>query len=170
MNITPAEEAKRLIEERRYRYFTFPVLGLTVKYRNPDVLKLSLNGSFPAALAEVIIDAYKSQMNGRELEEAKAKAATLEANEKLLGELREKGFKLLSELVTSHRILNVPQSDLDNDVIAWDDIPEEDAIAFLMSLINRAQTSTTTEGGEVSSGDIAKFPDGKRVPKRNPAG
>jgi hypothetical protein len=169
--ITSIEEAKRLIGERQYRVFTFPILGITFKYRRPDMLKLSLSGSLPTAMAEIIIDAYKTQMNGGSVEDFTESHKSLKnIDDDLLKELRGKGYGLLRDLVTSHKVLDVPESDLDTGVISWQDIPEEDAMAFMLHLINAAQMSATADGGEVSVAEVTNFPDKKQVSKRNTSG
>jgi hypothetical protein len=169
--ITSIEEAKRLIGERQYRVFTFPILGITFKYRRPDMLKLSLSGSLPTAMAEVIIDAYKTQMNGGSMEDFTETHKSLKnVDEELLKELRGKGYGLLRDLVTSHKMLEVPESDVDNNIISWNDIPEEDAMSFMLHLIDAVQTSATADGGEVSVKEVTNFPNKKQVSKRNTTG
>lgn len=172
MNITSADELRQKIEEKRYDYFTFPVLDITIKYRKPDLLKLSFNNSLPSALAAIVINSYKEAVGGTDMEEyqKKHKDQKLEADDDLVKDLDTKGYILLSELAVSHRFLDVEQSDPENNLIAWKDVPEEDAIAFLLNLINKAQVAKTATGGEVSGSDIASFPDSKRVSKRNTAG
>ena len=165
--ITSKEETRRLIEERRYKYFTFPELGLTVQYRKPDMLQLALNNSLPATLADIVIESYKLQMKGADTTELQKRGANLELDNELLTQLRGKSFEMLTNLVTSHRILNVPESDIDNDVISWKDVPEVDAMGFLMHVIYTAQTSETEGGGEVQMKDLETFPNGKQVSKRN---
>jgi hypothetical protein len=168
--VTPSDELKRKIEEKRYDYFSFPILEITVKYRKPDLLKLSFNNALPAVLADTVIEAYKEGVNGVSQDDYKKKVAnrSTQANNETVKELSEKGYTLLKELVVSHKILDVPQSDIDNDVISWADIPENDAIAFLMNIVNKAQ-AIETEGGEVSAEDIQTFPDGGRSKKRTVA-
>lgn len=166
--VTSPEEFQRHVEEKRYSYFSFPVLEITIQYRKPDLLKLAFNKSLPAVMADTVIKAYKAHLSGAAAAyEKEMKEKTIEASDELVSDLREKGYQLLKELCSSHKILDVPQSDFANNVISWLDIPEEDAIAFLLHLLNSAQVSTTTEGGEMSAKDIQDFPDGKRVPKRH---
>jgi hypothetical protein len=167
MNISTSADIKQKIEERRYGYFTFPTLEFTIKYRNPDLIKLSLNGSLPAFLADQVIGAYKANIEGTtEQFKESLRKQKVEADDKLLQELRDRGYNLLEELSYSHRIMNVPESDLDNNIISWDDIPEMDAMAFVMHLVGEAQKSQTETGGEVSTDDIITFPDGRGGDKR----
>ncbi len=84
----------------------------------------------------------------------------------MLVDLTQKGYNLLTELCISHTILD-GQSDFENNVISWKDIPEEDALAFLLSLIQKVQTTYTKKGGEVTSTDVTDFPDGERITKRS---
>lgn len=170
--VTSAEEIQRKIEEKRYSYFTFPVLEITIKYRKPDLLKLSFNKSLPAVMAGQIIDAYKQSANGVDMNAYRDKVLDkkLEADDDLVKDLGQKGYNLLKELCVSHKVLDVPQSDFVNEVIAWVDIPEEDAIAFLLNLINASQTTETQYGGEISEAEITSFPEGEQVPKRDIAG
>lgn len=170
MQVTSAAEMQQKIEERRYAYFVLPSLDVTIKYRKPDLLKLSFNNSLPSMMAESVIAAYRANVEGHAesyLTELKEKRIT--ADDTLLKELSEKGYELLKELCSSHKILNVPQSDFENNIISWLDIPEEDAIAFLINLLEKAQKIATAQGGEVSADDITTFPDGKRGGKRNTA-
>lgn len=166
--VTSGQALRDKIESKRYEYFTFPVLEITVKYRKPDLLKLSFNNSLPAVLADAVIDAYKESVNGTDAAEyrEKIKNKNLEADNDIVKDLRDKGYKLLEDLVTSHRILNVPESDLDNNIISWDDVPENDALAFVFHLMNKAQ-EVDTEGGTVSANDIETFPNRQRKSKRN---
>lgn len=169
--ITSASELAAKIEAKRYDFFTFPVLDITIKYRRPDLLKLSFNKALPTFIADTVIDSYKEAISGtdmREYQKAKAEEG-VKANEDVIKDLSTKGYNLLTELCVSHTIIN-GLSDLDNGVISWNDIPEEDAIAFLMNLINRASVSQTKTGGEVTSEDVINFPDGKRKSKRSSAG
>lgn len=164
--LTSIEQAKRLIEERRYKYFTLPSLGLTIQYREPDMLQLALNNSLPALLADLVIEAYKIQMKGGSLDDVKKRDADVEITNEILGELRGKSYDIMASLCVSFKILNVPETDLDSGVISWKDIPETDAMAFLLHIINMAQNSATEGGGEVSMNDLKTFPDGKQVSKR----
>lgn len=173
--ITPAAELQAKIEARRYDFFTLPTLDVTVKYRRPDLLKLSFNNSLPAAIADMVIKGYREAIEGTDAEAYKAKMAKekIETDDTLIKSLGEKGYSLMSDLVVSHKILNVPESDFAAEpvpLISWNDVPENDAIAFLFNLINAAQTVTTATGGEVSAVEITNFPDGEQVPKRDPIG
>lgn len=171
MDISSAADIRQKIEEKRYAYFTFPVLDFTIKYRKPDLLKLSFNNALPTLMAQSVIAAYRANIEGHTsefMDELKGKPVV--ADDTLLHELRDKGYELLKELCVSHKILSVPQSDFENEVIAWNDIPEEDALAFLLNLLGGAQKAATLDGGEMSSGDIVTFPDGKRSRKRSSAG
>jgi hypothetical protein len=170
--ITTADELQSKLDANRYSFFTFPVLDITVKYRNPDLLKLSFNKTLPAAMADVIIGAYKA-LAGGESEESFAKRAKekqITASEEYLQELSTKGYVLLSELVVSHRIADVQQSDTSNNLISWNDIPEEDAIAFVVNLVDKAQEIKTKGGGKTTSSEVETFPDGARSKKRSVAG
>lgn len=150
--------------------FTLPVLDITIQYRKPDFLKLSFNKSLPEGLAAQIIEVYRAQVKGEGDQYTKdMQNKPLDIDDQFLKDLREKGYTLLKELCTSHKILDVPQSDPDNDVISWTDIPEQDAISFLLHLIESAQTAKTKAGGEISQAEVADFPDGKPVRKRNTA-
>lgn len=169
---TAAEELREKIESKRYDTFTLPTLEITVKYRKPDLLKLSYDKALPAALADIVIDSYKSVAAGidQDVIKKKAETAKLEADDTFLKELSSKGYNLLSVLVVSHKIMDVAESDPENLLISWQDIPEEDSIAFLIHLLNKAQTGKTAEGGEVSYEEIKEFPDSKRSTKRSTAG
>lgn len=169
--ITTASELRDKIQSKRYDTFTLPVLDITVQYRKPDLLKLSFDKALPAALADVVIDAYKDIANGVDEATFKKKAASTKLNtdETFLKELSSKGYVLLSELVTSHKIMDVAESDPDNLLISWRDVPEEDAIAFLVNLLNKAQVGKTQDGGEISYEEIKNFPDSGGVAKRRPA-
>lgn len=166
---TSNEAFKQRIQETMRYYFTFPILGVQIEYRRPDLLKLSYNNYLPSAIAVSVIDAYKEAIGGTDMEEYQAKIANQkhEANDELVKDLSAKGYVLLSELCISQRIMDVPQSDLDNGVVSWNDIPEEDAMAFLMHVVKSAQVARTKSGGEVSAEDITTFPDEGRVTKRN---
>lgn len=166
---TSASEAIRLIEERRYSYFTFPTLQITIKYRNPDMLKLAMNKQLPLAMADIIIDAYKTQLAGGNVDDLQEKHKNFEMDDQFLAEVREKGYNILSELCTSFTILDVKQSDPESGVLAWKDIPEQDAMAFLSHLMLQLQRTALAEGGETTSDEVASFPDGTRLPKRNSA-
>lgn len=168
-NITTGQELRDKIEAKRYDTFTFPVLEITIKYRKPDLLKLSLTNSLPAAMADAVITGYQEVMSGTDPTAYKDKVQDkkVDVSVDLVKDVSNKSYVLLSELCVSHKILDVPLSDTDNNLIAWCDIPEEDAIAFLVNLINKAQVAQTTSGGEISSGEIVEFPDGKPMPKRN---
>ncbi len=170
-NITSAAELREKIQSKRYDTFTFPVLEITVKYRKPDLLKLSFNKSLPGAIADAVIGSYKEAMSGVDPEEYKKRLAAnkTEADEDLVRDMSTKGYILLSELCTSHKIMDVPESDPENGLIAWSDIPEEDSIAFILNLLNKAQVSTTAQGGEISTEEIIDFPDSPKVPKRDTA-
>jgi hypothetical protein len=168
------EDLKSKIEANRYDYFTLPVLDITVKYRKPDMLKLSLNNSLPGAMADVIINAYKEAVGGADMEQYKENAKnTIKPDNNLIQELDKKGYILLSELVVSHKFLDVPESDLDAQpipLISWIDVPEEDAIAFLLNLVNSAQKAKTVNGGEVTSDEVTEFSGRKRRTKRSIVG
>lgn len=169
-NLTSLADIAAQVEAKRYNEFTFPVLGITIKYRKPDVLQLALNKSLPGVMADAVIKAYKANFEGRGEEfQAEMKAEKISADDKLLTELRQSGYTLLGTLCDNLKIMDVPKSDVENSVLCWNDIPEEDAIAFVLTLINRANTSATNTGGEVSGEEIVTFPDNKRVPKRNSA-
>lgn len=161
--ITDKEIAKENLAKLR-EYFTFPTLNITIQYRRPDILKLSYNNALPTLMADAVIKSYKAKVEGR-TEENAFDTTNFEATPEFLIELREKGYVLLEKQCTSHKILKVPESDIDNDVISWDDIPEEDAMAFLMHVINRTEV-TNTSGGEVSVKEVTSFPDSKRKSKR----
>jgi hypothetical protein len=170
--ITSGSALREKIEAKRYDYFTFPILDITIKYRKPDLLKLSLNKSLPQAMADAVITAYKEAVGGADMAGYVKDAANkkLEADDSLIKDMDEKGYLLLQQLCVSHSILNVDESDFDTvpiPLIAWHDIPEEDAIAFLLSLIQRAQTGKTESGGEISAEEITDFPDGERSAKRS---
>lgn len=171
-NITTAVQLREKIEAKRYDTFTLPVLDITIKYRKPDLLKLSFDKALPAALADVVIDSYKSVAGGMDEAAFKKKAENthLEADDTFLRELSNKGYGLLSELVVSHKIMDVAESDPDNLLISWKDIPEEDSIAFLVNLLNKTQTAQTADGGEISYKEVESFPDGGGKPKRRTAG
>ncbi len=162
--ITSIEETKRLLE-KNYNYYTFPVLGITIKHRRPDVLKLAFNQSLPEVMADMVIGAYKAKMEGREPDLPEK----LEATDEFLHDLHDKGYVLLSSLCVSHKIMDVPQSDLDNLLISWQDIPEEDAMGFIMHLISSAQTAETSAGGTVSVEEATSFPKPRRSQKRTAA-
>lgn len=170
--ITTADELRNKIESKRYETFTLPTLDVTVKHRKPDLLKLSFNKHLPGALADLVIASYKAVAGGTDAETLKeqAKNAKVDVDDTFLRELSDKGYTLLSELVISHKILNVEESDPENLLISWNDIPEEDSIAFLMHLLNKAQTAETADGGEISMKEIEDFPDGGRGTKRRTAG
>lgn len=170
--ITQGSALREKIESRRYDTFTFPILDITIKYRKPDLLKLSLNKSLPLAMASAIISAYKEAVGGADMEEYAKEAANqkFNADDAMIKDLSEKGYTLLQELSESHVFLDVQQSDFEAQpkaVIAWKDVPEEDAIAFLLNLIQKAQVGKTKSGGEVSAEDITSFSDGKRSAKRS---
>lgn len=171
-NITTAAELREKIQSKRYSTFTFPVLEITIQYRKPDLLKLSLNKSLPGAIADAVITSYKEALNGvdRQEYEKRLKSQKREADLELVKDMATKGYTLLSELTTSHKILDVPESDPENNLIAWADIPEEDAIAFILNLMEKAQFSKTKQGGEISTEEVVEFPDGKQVGKRTTAG
>lgn len=169
-NVTSASDFEARVEAKRYSYFTLPVLEVSVKYRKPDVLKLALTHSLPTAISDQVIKVYKAGMDGNvDSVRSEVENTKIFADDNFLTEIRDKGYILLKELCVSHKILDVPQSDFSNDVVSWNDIPEEDAIAFLMHLINQANTSTTVEGGEVSKEDIETFPNSKPVKQRRNA-
>lgn len=169
-NISTADEFRQKIEANRYGFFTFPQLDVTIKYRMPDLLKLSLNNQLPSFLAEQVIAGYKSFVNGTTqdfLDELKTQH--VDVSDDLVKELATKGYKLLTELCVSHKIMDVPESDFDVQpipLVAWSDIPENDSIAFTTHLMVANQTVKTKDGGEMSTTDIADFPDGQRVKKR----
>jgi hypothetical protein len=166
--ITPAADLAAKIEAKRYDYFTFPILEITIKYRKPDILKLALNKALPAVMASAVIRAYKANVEGRTKEvQAELASEKVEATDEFLGQLEDRGYLLLKELCVSHKILDVPQSDFENSVISWTDIPEEDAMAFLLNLIKKAQNAANAQGGEMSGEDIVEFPDGGRSTKRS---
>lgn len=167
-NVTSAEELQAKIEGKMYDYFTFPVLDITIKYRRPDLLKLSFNDSLPNAVASLVIDSYKKNIEGISPAEYKKslKDNKIEADDALVKDLSVKGYKLLATLSVSHRIMDVEESDFSNNVLSWNDVPEEDAIAFIFHIINKAQTADAP-GGETSNEDVINFPDGKRRAKRN---
>jgi hypothetical protein len=170
-NITNAAQLREKLT-KRYDTFTLPVLDITVKYRRPDLLKLSFDKALPAALADVVIDSYKSIAGGMSESDFKKKVADtqLKADDTFLRELSTKGYDLLSKLVVSHKIMNVEESDPDNLLISWNDIPEEDSIAFLVNLLNKAQTAETQDGGEISYEEVKTFPDGRGKSKRSTVG
>lgn len=169
--VTTADVLAQKIEEKRYSYFTFPILEVTIKYRNPDLLKLSLNKTLPTFIADAVIESYKESIGGGDLEkfqEEKLKNG-IDANDEVVQDLSKKGYELLSTLCVSHAILNVPESDLAAQpvpLVAWKDIPEEDSIAFLLALIQRSHVAKTDNGGEVTLNDVTEFPEGKRKSKR----
>lgn len=169
MNITTPQELKDKIERNRYAMFTFPMLDVTVRHRKPDLLKLSLKQSLPSVMAEAVIEAYKSFTSGSQDDykaKVDAKMKNFTADESLLEELSTKGYTLLSELCISHKILDVKESDPDNNLLAWSDIPEQDSIAFVMHLLMLAQESQTADGGETSAQEVETFPSSKRKSKR----
>lgn len=170
--VTSPEDFLNNIEETMYDYFTFPILKSTIKYRRPDMLKLAFNNSLPAAMASAIIKAYKEAIGGADMENYADEATKdkIKPDEDLVKDLSEKGYVLLKELCVTYKILNVPQSDVTQGVVSWSDIPEEDAMAFLLNLIQKAQIAHTKTGGEVSTGDIETFPVSKRRSKRAIAG
>src|SRR6476646_10294294 len=103
---TSLEELKSKIEANRYDYFTLPVLQITVKYRRPDLLKLSISKSLPGAMADAIIRAYKEAVGGANMEEYAATAKNdITPDDTLLQEIDKKGYLLLSELVVSHKFM-----------------------------------------------------------------
>lgn len=169
--ISTAADLRQKLESRRYGYFTFPILDITVKYRKPDLIKLSLNNSLPQFLADQVIQAYKAQIEGNgEAFQAELAQKKIEVDDALLQQLHDRGYTLLSELCMSHKIMDVRESDPDNNLIAWVDIPEGDAMAFIMHIIQSAQTSQTETGGEVSLEDTITFPDPERGRKRRASG
>lgn len=166
--ISSAAEIAAKVEAKRYGFFTLPVLDITIKYRKPDPLKLALNGQLPSMLADQVIKAYKSNIEGTQDQYKKElESVTFEADNNTLKELTEGGYKLFSDLCVSHVILDCDKSDFASEVISWKDIPEEDALAFMFYILNSSNTAETGNGGEVSSIDIATFPDGKRRKKRS---
>lgn len=167
--VTTADVLKQKIQDNRFDLFTLPILEVTIKYRKPDLLKLSLNNSLPTAMADSVVEAYKEALGGTDYEEYQRTAAEREIkpNKELVEDVSKKGYNLLEKLCVSHKILDVPESDPDNDLIAWDDIPEEDAISFLINVLNKAQTARTKDGGEMSAEDITTFPGKRRSNKRS---
>jgi hypothetical protein len=175
MQTTPASELADKIEQKRYDTFTFPILDITIKYRKPDLLKLSFNNSLPSALAAVVVNGYKEAVGGADLNEYKEqlKDTKIDVNDALIKDIGTKGYQLLKELSVSHKFLDVPESDFNSvpiPIIAWVDVPEEDAIAFLLNLISRGQVAQTATGGEISMEDVTSFPSGGSVPERNTDG
>lgn len=171
--VTSASELATKIEAKRYDYFDFPTLEITIKYRKPDLLKLSLNKSLPLFIADAVISSYKEAVGGSDMAEYQEKKAKegIKADDQMIGDLATKGYNLLSDLCESHAIKDVPESDFTTTppLISWKDVPEEDTIAFLLSLIQKAQTGTTKSGGEVTSDDVTTFPDSERKSKRSSA-
>jgi hypothetical protein len=153
-------------------YFTLPILDVTIKYRRPDLLKLSLNNHLPSVMAAAVIESYKEAVGGADLQAYREslKEKKIEADDKLIGDLSTKGYNLLKDLCVSHKILDVEQSDPANNLISWRDIPEEDAMSFLVHIINSTQKVQTRDGGEMSLEDITDFPEGVRKSKRSNAG
>lgn len=170
INLPTAAELEAKVLKTRYAYFTLPTLDIQIKYRKPDLLKLSFNHTLPQILADNIIKAYKAQVAGDDAEAVIADAKGLQITDEVVAELAPKGYLLLKELCVSLKILDVPQSDFSNEILAWVDIPENDALAFLMHLIGQAQVSETATGGEVTLEDVNSFPDGKRGSKRRASG
>lgn len=168
--ITSFDEAKRLIQAKRYSEFTFPTLEISFEYRKPDILKLAYNGHLPAQMAEAVIRAYKLRLSGGDTTQFEKELADTEVSDELLKELTEKGYLLLKDLGVTYKFLNVGQSDIDNGIFAWADVPENDAIAFLLHLLNDARNAEVEDGGEMSEDDITSFPDAKRGRKRNTVG
>lgn len=165
--IITGTELQEKIEAGRYATFTLPVLDITIKYRKPDLLKLSLSNSLPAALADAVIESYRSLANGATQEELQSKLKDRkEVSDDFIEELSTKSYDLLGKLCVSHKIWDVEQSDPDNGLISWNDVPEEDAMAFLINLINEAQKSRTASGGETSFEEVQTFPDSPRGKKR----
>lgn len=170
-NVTTAETLAEKIERVQGNYFTLPILDVTIKYRRPDLLKLSLNNELPAVMAAAVIDSYKQAVGGADLQayQDKIKDKKIDANEGLLEDLSKKGYDLLKNLCVSHKIWDVEESDPANNLIAWKDVPEEDAMAFLVHLINSIQNIKTNDGGEVTLDDLTTFPDSKRKSQRGNA-
>lgn len=169
--ISTADDFRQKVQANRYGLFTFPQLGTTIEFRMPDLLKLSFNNSLPAFLAEQVIAAYKAHVSGNSsnfLEELKSKQP--EVDDDLIKDLAGKGYQLLSNLCVSHKIMDVPESDFKTEpaLISWNDIPENDAIAFTTHLLTAGQSVDTKEGGEMSAEDIVSFPDSPRSKKRRP--
>src|SRR5690606_27387451 len=133
------------IAEKNYLTFTFPVLNITVQHRRPNLLSLSIDGSLPAALADAVIKAYKGTFNGENLTELQQKMAEQnQIDEKAIADFRNKGYKLLTELVVSPKIMDVPESDFSTNppLVSWKDIPEEDALAFVMHIFQVGNKTT----------------------------
>lgn len=174
-NITTGQDLAAKIEANRYDFFTFPKLEITVKYRKPDLLKLSINKSLPAAMAAAVIEAYKEAVGGADMAEyaKQAESKKLEPDDELVSDLSQKGYILLNNLVVSHKIMDVPESDVNAEpvpLISYNDVPEEDSIAFLMHLIQKAQEARTQSGGIVTSEDVTTFSNTKRSTKRRTSG
>lgn len=166
-------ELKSKIEANRYDFYTLPVLDITIKHRKPDLLKLSYNNDLPASMAATIIDAYKEAVGGTNMEEYMSSASDkITSDDNLVKDLSVKGYVLLQKLSVSHRFIDVPESDLEAQpvpLISWNDVPEEDAISFLMHLLQQAQKAKTVDGGEITSEEVSTFPEGKRGANRRPA-
>lgn len=159
-NVTNFEEAKRLLNQNRFLTFTLPTLQITIEYRKPDLVKLAMRKALPSFMADAVLKAYKAQLAGREVTEDNLPNFE---DDNVVTEIHEKGYTLLSELTTSLIIKDVPNSDLDNGLLAFIDIPEVDAMAFLIHLIQEART----QGGEVSYEETIDFPDGEQSGKRS---
>jgi hypothetical protein len=170
--ITTASELQAKLEKNRYDYFTFPQLEITVKYRTPDMLKLSFQNQLPSVMADTIIEAYRELVGGSTEADIKntlqEKQAKFKADDDYLKDLASKGYNLLKELCVSHKVWEVEFSDPENDLISWKDIPEVDALAFLMHIVQKAQ-QVQTKGGGVSSEELTSFPEGTRSKKRRVA-
>src|SRR5690606_11125453 len=91
-------------------------------------------------------------------------------DEKAIADFRNKGYKLLTELVVSPKIMDVPESDFSTNppLVSWKDIPEEDALAFVMHIFQVGNKTTEDAGGEMSSADILPFSDEKQMSERHP--
>jgi len=172
LQATPASELQAKIEAKRYNYYTLPILDVTVKYRKPDLLKLSFNKQLPSFLADLVIKSYKEAIDGADMQayQESLKKQKIGVDEELIKTLGPKGYALMSDLIVSHKVMDVPESDFSATpvpLISWVDIPEEDAIAFLFNLINTSQGTIETEGGEVTFEEVATFPSGEQVTERD---
>lgn len=172
--LTPAADLQSKIEANRYDYFTLPTLDINIKYRKPNLLNLSYNNTLPAVMASQIIGAYKEAVNGKNMDEFISEVETkISVDDQLVKELPEKGYELLKILSVSPRFMDVPESDFSAvpvPLIAYRDVPEEDAIAFLLNLFQRAESAKDVSGGDVTLSDVTEFPKGKRGTNRRTTG
>jgi len=168
--ITPASELQAKIEAKRYDYYTLPILEVTIKYRKPDLLKLSFNKQLPSLMADMVIKSYREAIDGADMKQYQEdlQKHKIAADDALVKSLGEKSYQLLSELVVSHKFLDVPESDFNAEpvpLISWNDVPEQDAIAFLFNLLNVQEVNTVE--GAISSEEIATFPSGEQGAERD---